>query len=744
MSDNDGMILNFTTSDESGSNATKRSNKITGGRWKDRRKLRMAMDDKKTDRKRSHEETENRGNSSRITADLSDMPNKRKNTPSSNRGTKFQSTGTNDELPKTQALVQSNLPPSSQVVSSLFTSNRQIETSVNSNAQNEDTVVTASNAPLLDDSFESLGIKEPILSHLIEKMRIKKPTSIQKLAVPNLSSKGSDNDLFIHSQTGSGKTLSYLLPIFSSILNMNERVDRKSGCFALIIAPTRELASQIYHVASTLANCCHYLVPCLLIGGERKKSEKARLRKGCNFIIGTPGRILDHLQNTKVIREQLAATLRYVVLDEGDKLMELGFEETVRQIMEIIHSVDLDTKMYPALPHRIIRVLCSATINDVVSKLGKVALKNNKLISNSNTKGSSEKEETTQVAPDQLLQKITIVPPKLRLVTLGATLINITKKDLTRNHKKLLRTMVFLSCSDSVDFHYEAFSSTDSNYRNLVGDTVRLLTKGNGTLPNAGEDQDPNIICYKLHGSLSQQIRTSTLKHFATDNEATNGKHLIMFCTDVASRGLDLPYVGTVIEMDPPFSVDDHLHRIGRTARAGKSGESLLFLLPGEEEGYMDYIRKYHPMGWKLLKFDEDILKPSFSNMKVDRNDLGDKNNNKASLEWDTNATTWHLNIERHVLEDSSFKDLAMKGYSSHIRAYATHVSVEKQFFNVKYVHLGHLAKSFALRERPKAMGLNASKQQNSENRPSKENSKNKMWRIARMAVRESASEFNY
>ena len=195
-------------------------------------------------------------------------------------------------------------------------------------------------------------------------MRIKKPTSIQKQAIPQIIGNAGKNDFFIHAQTGSGKTLSYLLPIISTILNMDTHVDRTSGAFALVIAPTRELASQIYHVCSTLVSCCHYLVPCLLIGGERKKSEKARLRKGCNFIIGTPGRVLDHLQNTKVIKEQLSQSLRYIVLDEGDKLMELGFDETISEIIKTVHDIPINSEKFPKLPHKLVHMLCSATLTD--------------------------------------------------------------------------------------------------------------------------------------------------------------------------------------------------------------------------------------------------------------------------------------------------------------------------------------------------------------------------------------------
>ena len=769
--DDDGMILNFVTDDDNTSQRHNENNyKITGGRWKDRRKLRRQLNKQEkptlnkntTNNKRSLEDQSGfmeKGKTNVETNQINDNENSSNKLQNNNKKHKVYPTSSSNKLignkltkdldkklakDKNQKTQLAN----DQIISSLFTSNRQIETSINTNEQDEAIEITPSNAPLAGDDFESFGTNETIIKHLKEKMRITKPTSIQKLVVPYLiSSKNRENDLFIHAQTGSGKTLAFLLPVLSNLLRMNERIDRTSGTFALIIAPTRELASQIYQVCLTLTQCCHYLVPCLLIGGERKKSEKARLRKGCNFIIGTPGRILDHLQNTKVILNQLGSSLRYVILDEGDKLMELGFEETLTEILNIIHNIQLNLKQFPKLPSRIVHILCSATTAGNVKKLGNVALNNYKLLSN-----STDKEDRSEIsmAPNQLKQIVTIVPPKLRLVTLGAILTDLTRKlKEPENKDETLRTMVFLSCSDSVEFHFEAFTNMDSFCKNIIPDSVRQLTKGSNAFPCFDDESDPNVIFYKLHGSLSQQIRTSTLKHFATNNEVTKGKHLVMFCTDVASRGLDLPHVSTVIEFDPPFSVEDHLHRIGRTARAGRNGESILFLLPGEEEGYLDHIKPYHPMGWKLLKFDQDILKPAFTAIHVERNDKKQyKDQKKETVEWDTNVTTWHLNIERRILEDDEFTNIAMRGYTSHIRAYTTHISSEKVYFNVKCLHLGHLAKSFGLRERPKAMGYqnkkNSTNEDSSKQKHNTENAKDAMFRAARMIVNDTTNEFNY
>jgi len=120
-----------------------------------------------------------------------------------------------------------------------------------------------------------------------------------------------NSDAFIQAETGSGKTLAYLLPIVQRIIELSETlkkqnvedgldaVHRDSGLFAIILAPTRELSKQIALVLESLLRCAHWIVAGTVIGGEKKKSEKARLRKGINILVATPGRLADHLEHTE-------------------------------------------------------------------------------------------------------------------------------------------------------------------------------------------------------------------------------------------------------------------------------------------------------------------------------------------------------------------------------------------------------------------------------------------------------------
>ncbi|KAL8818054.1 MAG: hypothetical protein Q9191_008023, partial [Dirinaria sp. TL-2023a] len=170
----------------------------------------------------------------------------------------------------------------------------------------------------------------------------------------------------------------------------------------------------------------------------------------------------------------------------------------------------------------------------------------------------------------------------------------------------------------------------------------------------------------------------------------------ILLCTDVAARGLDLPNIDLVIEYDPAFSSDDHLHRIGRTARAGKAGRAACFLLPGGEEGYVSVLQEgIAAGGGRLARRDAgEVLRKGFS-----------ESGTGSGAAWEEAATEWQLEVERWVLGDARAAEMARRAFTSHVRAYATHVSKERGMFDVKGLHLGHLCKAFALRERPAGLG---------------------------------------
>lgn len=596
-----------------------------------------------------------------------------------------------------------------QIISSLFSFNPTAKTKCEGSEQKENHV-EPSNAPLPSEleNFTNLGLSTRLATHLSQKLSLKAPTAIQKAAIPQIIN--HEEDVFIQAETGSGKTMAYLLPIVQRIMELSTsgiQVHRDSGLFAIILAPTRELCKQIATVLEKLLRCAPWIVGSTVIGGESKQSEKARIRKGVNILIATPGRLLDHLGSTEALKVD---TVRWFVLDEGDRLMELGFEEEVKQIVEKLSKKGLVNRVSnnlnsQSLPKRRVNVLCSATMVMNVQRLGEISLKDAVYIAADSTENNkptdtgdgTEGSVKKFLAPAQLKQAYAIVPAKQRLVTLTAIL----KKAFERRGS-VMKAIVFISCADSVDFHFSLFSrpieasSENKEDANLSSMTIlNETTKDTVAHGTVISNKNNMVILHRLHGSLTQNTRTATLKAFSTSTDPC-----VMLCTDVASRGLDLPNVDYVIEYDPPFCADDHLHRIGRTARAGKDGRALIFLLPGEEEEYISILASGHKEGVEALNSQaaEDLLRKGFGGV---------------GKEWEERATNWQLDVERWVQDSPKYLEMARRGFQSQIRAYATHVANERHIFNITKLHLGHLAKSFALRDKPgdiKVPGLRPAK----------------------------------
>lgn len=629
-----------------------------------------------------------------------------------NRTTKFQddyepsyASGANSSRPRNK---EASAGKPDTIISSLFTFNPSSKKTFDEPVE-EAEPAKPSNAPLTAEmeTFTNLGLSRRLAAHLSTKMDMKAPTAIQKAAVTQMLK--DDSDAFIQAETGSGKTLAYLLPIVDRLISMSTadvQVHRDSGLFAIVLAPTRELCKQIASVLEKLLRCAPWIVGTTVIGGESKQSEKARLRKGVNILVATPGRLADHLDNTEVLRVN---QVRWLVLDEGDRLMELGFEEEIRGIVEKIGRRPLDVQRasgldLTALPSKRITVLCSATMKMNVQRLGEISLKDAVHIQGDPSEEDATKKPSTDEevdekafsAPAQLKQAYAIVPAKLRLVTLAALL----KRAFARRGS-VMKAIVFISCADSVDFHFSMFSRSvgateeDDTPGELPEITKTELTKDTIAHGTAFSSKANGVILHKLHGSLAQNIRTATLKAFTQSTDPC-----VLICTDVASRGLDLPNVDYVIEYDPPFSADDHLHRVGRTARAGREGRALIFLMPGEEEEYVSILSSGYKDGKRSLTHhtSEDLIRKGFGGIGRD---------------WEERATEWQLEIERWTLESPKYLEMARRGYQSHIRAYATHVANERHIFNMQSLHLGHLAKAFALRDKPgsiKVPGLRPAK----------------------------------
>ncbi|KAJ9130980.1 DEAD-domain-containing protein, partial [Coniochaeta hoffmannii] len=469
----DGMLMNFELGDAPLLNQVK----FKGGRWRDRVKAQKSVkkwDDAplKKDSSTAAAPSAGRPKTARFIPgvgvqvqggddDDADRPAKRPRTDG-------------DAQPQPQPRPQQPRPQikSGQTSSKLFTSNPTPITKFDEKPAEEETdEAKPSNAPLSGEAenFVALGLSRRIAQHLSTKMEMKAPTAIQKHTIPQLVKE--DNDAFLQAETGSGKTLAYLLPIVQRITALSQNEDgsstgvqlhRDSGLFAIVLAPTRELCKQIAAVLERLLRCAPWIVSTTVTGGESKKSEKARLRKGVNILIATPGRLTDHLDNTKVLD---VGTVRWLVLDEGDRMMEMGFEDDLKTIVGEIRKDPLknETKdgvvLDKVLPSRRVTVLCSATMKMNVQKLGEISLTDAVHITATATDEEKDADgntiESTFAAPSQLKQSYLIVPAKLRLVTLIALL-----KSTFARKGSVMKAIIFISCADSVNFHFDLLKST--------------------------------------------------------------------------------------------------------------------------------------------------------------------------------------------------------------------------------------------------------------------------------------------
>lgn len=571
-------------------------------------------------------------------------------------------TAKNDQQPKAGTNTQSTSKPSvGPWKSSLFNQNPEIP------KINQVEVSEVSEKIFSKSKFSDLGLHPHLVSCVSEKLGLTQMTSIQQESVPVLL---QQKDALIKSQTGSGKTLAYALPMVQMLQSKNPKISRTDGPVALILTPTRELALQSYEIFASLTKPFCHIVPSWIIGGENRKSEKSRIRKGVNIVVGTPGRVLDHIQTTKNFSLH---NLCHLIFDEADRLLDMGFQRQIDMILKELNSATSKQKYQT--------VLLSATLSEKVECLASVTLNNPVRIqvANATCEDSMQEEaESIFAQPDNLKQHVCVVPSKLRLVCL----VTFMKTRLTHNIKT--KMVVFLSCRDSVEFHYQLFHRILRHPKADIG----LNVPGDFDLADVELEE---VQISELHGGMSQTERQTVFHKFSASESG------VLLTTDVAARGLDLPSVTWVIQYTCPGSPVDYIHRVGRTARAGKSGNAILMLTPAEVK-YVKLLTQYNIKVHEMSV--EDILTAGKGVRK--RGKYNSALWQKVIEQSKSEATALQNKIEYIIAKNIKTKTLARTGFMSFIRAYASYSSASKSIFHVKNLHLGHVAKSFGLQDAPK------------------------------------------
>ncbi|XP_048043641.1 probable ATP-dependent RNA helicase DDX31 [Megalobrama amblycephala] len=518
------------------------------------------------------------------------------------------------------------------------------------------------------NTFEELSLHPHLVATLHKVLNVTSMTSVQKQTIPVLM---SGKDAVVRSQTGSGKTLAYGIPVVQFLQAMQPKVKRSDGPLAIVIVPTRELALQSFQMFQKLLKPFTWIVPGVLMGGEKRKAEKARLRKGINVLISTPGRLVDHIKNTL---SMAFSAVRWLILDEADRILDLGFEKDLTVILNALNA--------PGLARQ--NVLLSATLTEGLSRLASISMK--EPVSIHVSEGSGETVEVCPQAapqalsdsyavPERLQQHVVVVPSKLHLVCLAAFILTKCKFE---QRQKLI---VFISSCEAVEFLLTLFTAV------LCENPNTTSTKSTSYL---------NF--YRLHGNMRQEERTEVFQEFS---QCKTG---ILLCTDVAARGLDLPQVTWIIQYNPPVSAAEYVHRVGRTARIGAQGSSLLFLTPSET-AFVDVLAN-HNISLSEMKM-VDILATL---MKVERFKGRGKWDNKRSAaafeqEVRERATVLQTDFENYVHANKESLQTAKSALQSFLRAYTTYPSSLKHIFHIRNLHLGHAAKSFGLRDAPQGLG---------------------------------------
>ncbi|XP_043968238.1 probable ATP-dependent RNA helicase DDX31 isoform X3 [Gambusia affinis] len=488
----------------------------------------------------------------------------------------------------------------------------------------------------ISDFFSDLHLHPHLVATLNKVLNVSRLTSVQQQTIPALL---SGRDAAVRSQTGSGKTLSYAVPLVQRLQ-----------------ASEPKLAQQTYSTFQKLLKPFTWIVPGILMGGEKKKAEKARIRKGMNVVVSTPGRLADHVQNTLSLT---LGAVRWLVLDEADRILDLGFD---RELTVILNGLN---RTGPTRQN----VLLSATLSPGVTRLVDVCLRDPISISVSGPAPSDPPGQSEGFAvPEALRQFVVLVPSKVRLVCLAAFILDRCK--FSQGNKMI----VFVSSCEAVEFLHLLFSS--------------VLTR---------HTANQELSFLRLHGNMKQEERCQVFHQFSA---STTG---VLLCTDVAARGLDLPQVSWIVQYTPPSSAAEYVHRVGRTARIGGRGNGLLFLTPAEAAFITELAN--HNISVSEMKL-QDVLSCLMKDDAFKGRGKYHSQTSSQALQQDIRerATVLQTQLEDFVHSDASRLQAAKKALQSFLRAYTTYPAHLKQVFHLRRLHLGHSAKSFGLRDAPQGL----------------------------------------
>ena len=389
--------------------------------------------------------------------------------------------------------------------------------------------VRGTNAPKPVQKWSQCGLGVQTLS-VIQKLGYEKPTSIQSQAIPAIM---SGRDVIGVAKTGSGKTIAFLLPMFRHIKDQRP-LESLDGPIGLIMSPTRELATQIHRECKPFLKALSLRAVCAY-GGPPIKDQIADLKRGAEIIVCTPGRMIDLLAaNSGRVTNLRRVT--YIVLDEADRMFDMGFEP---QVVKILSNIRPDKQT----------VLFSATFPRQMEALArKTLMKPVEIVVGGRSIVAPEIEQIVEVRPEEK-----------KFIRLLELLGNLYEKDEDEDS----RALIFVDRQESAD-----------------GLLQELLRKG--------------YPCMSIHGGKDQIDRDSTINDFKA------GITPILIATSVAARGLDVKQLKLVVNYDAPNHLEDYVHRAGRTGRAGNKGTAVTFITEEQDRYSLDIAKAMRQSGQEV------------------------------------------------------------------------------------------------------------------------------------------------
>jgi len=360
-------------------------------------------------------------------------------------------------------------------------------------------VIAKPEAPM---SFSALKLSEPLLNTLTE-LGYSEPTAIQKQAIPTIL---AGKNVIAAAQTGTGKTASFVLPLLEKFTNEHTNNDHKlrgKRIRALILTPTRELAVQVEASIQQYGKNLE-LTSMAMYGGVDAAAQKQQLIWGVDILVATPGRLLDMAHQRALHFDELEV----LVLDEADRMLDMGFIDDINKIIE-------------RLPAQRQNLLFSATMSADIRALAKRTINNAVEISIKGNKSSQPKIEQWLITVDKGNK--------------SALLSYLIKE------QQWQQALIFIE--------------TKHGAAKLVSQLAKRDIKAEA-----------------IHGDRTQAVREQILDDFKT------GKLQFLVATGIAARGIDIDGLSRVVNYDLPDKVDDYIHRIGRTGRAGAQGEAISFV----------------------------------------------------------------------------------------------------------------------------------------------------------------------